>query len=179
MSIYVHELFEVVTECSHSIRSGTGYIRLCAYCTCKNVHCKIVLKDYLSAWRICILPQQARNKSRVNFAHITLWLQFLVWCSVNRNNPDKFLQCICDCFSYSWCCCQGTWQGTWQQHQLANQLSNQLYNIIDNFWTCSVVVSTVLWENSYTWLSPQNKKHILWHWFRRNKGIKSEWLWRW
>lgn len=96
LSIYLHRVFELwlIALWQHKKLSGL-HTTACLYCTCKHIHLKIMVKDYLRAWGICILPQQAGNKSGVNFAPITLWIQFLAWCSVNRNNIDLFLQWIC------------------------------------------------------------------------------------
>lgn len=82
-SIYVHKVFS-----AHYQHRWMGYAVLSVSCTCKHTRCKIMVEGYLWTWGVCILPQQARHKSRANFAHITLWLQFLACCSVSRSNRD-------------------------------------------------------------------------------------------
>lgn len=141
------------TPCS--ARSRTGYIVQCISCTCKHMYCMTTVKDQLRAWSVCTLPQQAGKQEWGELCSHYSRLQFLAWCSVNRNNLDEFLQWISACLSQRRCCCQGTFP----------------FRFIDTWW-CGCL-SNVLWETIsvlYTRLSAYKtkKKHIC--------GIDLEWI---
>lgn len=121
-------------------------------CTCKHMHCKTMVKDYLRAWGICIPPQQARNQ-RGGWTLLTLPFGYSSW-------PDAVWTGITQTSSYneSLIACHNA-------YAVAKGLSlSEWTNIIDTSGTCGVDAYQLCYGKISLFIHmivrSNNKKHL-------------------